>query len=274
MATSTAMNYSDMHFYPVMGHSDYSPVSEAFSYPEQYDTIDSLSYSNRDTAPGETTYSPLHRSPSHSASPLSPTANRWPNLRPTPYGALGEFCGGFNNPELSPLPTPGFGSPEHVLPVPACSPGYESISPRSLERGSPISDTSHQPSEGEVDAKPAPRKRGRPRLNRSSTGDGSSGSIGRRSQCLPHKQVERKYREGLNMEFERLRRAVPTLPQSMEANVMGAAKPSKGMVLAAAIDYIRRVEQERDAAMDEIERLGGHIRLGKLDVRVGGIRAA
>lgn len=76
------------------------------------------------------------------------------------------------------------------------------------------------------------------------------------------------------MEFERLRRAVPTLPQGMEANVMGAAKPSKGMVLAAAIDYISRIERERDAAMDEIERLGGNVRLRRLDVHLGSIRSA
>src|SRR3712207_8387256 len=42
---------------------------------------------------------------------------------------------------------------------------------------------------------------------------------------LPHNQVERKYREGLNAELERLRRAVPTLPQSDEAGAMGQPKP-------------------------------------------------
>ncbi|KAF2025681.1 hypothetical protein EK21DRAFT_75812 [Setomelanomma holmii] len=160
-----------------------------------------------------------------------------------------------------PLPTPGYASPEHVLPVTAASPASESISPQSLERGSPISDASHALSEEET--KPAPRKRGRPRLNRNNTTNGSSGSSGvRRTTCLAHKQVERKYREGLNMEFERLRRAVPTLSQSIEANIMGAAKPSKGMVLAAAIDYISRVERERDVAVDAIERLGGNVRIG------------
>jgi hypothetical protein len=45
---------------------------------------------------------------------------------------------------------------------------------------------------------------------------------------------------------------------------MGAAKPSKGMVLAAAIKYISKIEQERDSAIDEVERLGGNIRVGKL----------
>lgn len=67
------------------------------------------------------------------------------------------------------------------------------------------------------------------------------------------------------MEFERLRRAVPTLPQSVDVNVMGAAKPSKGMVLTAAIDYINRIEKERDDALDEVERLGGNSRMSKLE---------
>lgn len=115
----------------------------------------------------------------------------------------------------------------------------------------------------EEDVKPAPRKRGRPRLNRSGTTNGSSSSNDvRRSTCLPHKQVERKYREGLNKEFERLRKAVPTLPQSSEANAIGVAKISKRTVLAAAIDYIGRVERERDVAVDEVERLGGSVRIG------------
>ncbi|KAH7412360.1 hypothetical protein DE146DRAFT_593732, partial [Phaeosphaeria sp. MPI-PUGE-AT-0046c] len=102
-----------------------------------------------------------------------------------------------------------------------------------------------------------PRKRGRPRLHATSSVLAEEVSQLRsphRSTCVPHKQIERKYREGLNMEFERLRRAVPTLPQCADANVIGATKPSKGMVLAAAIDYIGRIEAERDAALDEIER--------------------
>lgn len=276
MAGPTAMDYSEMSFYPMMGNPDYSPVSETFSYPEHYDTFsDSFSYSNGDTAFRDSAFSPMHQSPSHTAP--SPTASRWPTFNPTPFGAMGDLCHAFTDSELSnslatrlsPLTTPGFASPEHVLLVPACSPTSRSISPWSLERGSPISEASHPPSEGEGIAKPAPRKRGRPRLNRISTTDGSSGSDSRRTQCLPHKQVERKYREGLNVEFERLRRAVPTLPQSVEANVIGAAKPSKRMVLGAAIDYISRIERERDAAVDEIERLGGNVRIGKLENRIG-----
>jgi hypothetical protein len=46
---------------------------------------------------------------------------------------------------------------------------------------------------------------------------------------------------------------------------MGVAKPSKGMVLAAAINYILKIEQERDSAINEVERLGGTFRVGKLN---------
>jgi hypothetical protein len=78
---------------------------------------------------------------------------------------------------------------------------------------------------------------------------------------MPHTEVERKYREKLNMELERLRRAVPILPQSDAAD---AAKPSKSMVLAVAIDYIKELERQRDAAVEEVERLGGKVRAGKI----------
>jgi hypothetical protein len=72
---------------------------------------------------------------------------------------------------------------------------------------------------------------------------------------LPHNQVERKYREGLNSELERLRRAVPTLPHSEDGGIMGQPKPSKAMVLSSAIDYIRSIEKERDALRAENETL-------------------
>jgi hypothetical protein len=130
----------------------------------------------------------------------------------------------------------------------------------------------HHLSEEEV---AVPRKRGRPRLNHQSSDPvhgPSEPRNTRRTMCLPHKQVERKYREGLNLEFERLRRAVPTLPQSVDANVMGAAKPSKGMVLGAAIEYIKKIERERDAAFDEVERLGGKVSISKLKKSRDGMR--
>lgn len=72
---------------------------------------------------------------------------------------------------------------------------------------------------------------------------------------MPHNQVERKYRAGLNAKLERLRCAVPTLPQIKEGGGMGHLKPSKAMVLTGAIGYIKKVERERDTYRDEIERL-------------------
>lgn len=113
----------------------------------------------------------------------------------------------------------------------------------------------------DVDEEPMPkrpqRKRGRPRLDRSNSDTSSTSSKCQRTSRLPHNQVERKYREGLNAELERLRRAVPTLPQCEEGGVMGQPKPSKAMVLAGAIDYIKKIERERDLYREENDRLRG-----------------
>ena len=62
------------------------------------------------------------------------------------------------------------------------------------------------------------------------------------SKRLPHNQVERKYREGLNAEMERLRAAIPTLPQDA---TLGAPKPSKATVLQCAVDEINKVREEK-----------------------------
>jgi hypothetical protein len=67
--------------------------------------------------------------------------------------------------------------------------------------------------------------------------------------------VERKYREGLNAELERLRRSVPTLPQREEGGVLRQSKPSKAMVLASAIEHIKNVTRERNMYRVENERL-------------------
>jgi hypothetical protein len=102
------------------------------------------------------------------------------------------------------------------------------------------------------------RKRGRPRLDQLDTSSQStepSSAKYQRSGRLPHNQVERKYREGLNSELERLRKAVPSLSQSDEANMIGQPKPSKGMILSSAIDYIKTIEREKLALREEVEQL-------------------
>ncbi|OAK93738.1 hypothetical protein IQ06DRAFT_353988 [Phaeosphaeriaceae sp. SRC1lsM3a] len=87
-----------------------------------------------------------------------------------------------------------------------------------------------------------PRKPGRPKINRDYTCTKSTLSNTTSTSThlchpgrLPHKQIERKYRDGLNLEIERLRKAVPTLLQSTDSGLTGVAKSSKGVVLAAAI---------------------------------------
>ena len=111
-------------------------------------------------------------------------------------------------------------------------------------------------------ATPRPRKRGRPRLsqtqNKTSTPTSIDDSSSTRSRRLPHHQVERKYRENLNTELERLRRAIPAAPpNATEGRATEQAKLSKAMVLAGAIDYIERLERERDEYQAECERLRG-----------------
>jgi hypothetical protein len=242
MTAQCATNFADMSFYP-----HYTTPSEARSYQDPRDDY-SYGYFYPNTTVG--------------------VNGSYSQISTTPFGSLGDLCNAFTTTELSnslsagtsPLPSPGY-----LQPVQGYSPTFGSLSPASRGHGSPSSDIRHQHSDDDSIVHSAPRKRGRPRLNRTPSASTDVSHTRRRSTCLPHKQVERKYREGLNMEFERLRRAVPTLPQSVDANVMGAAKPSKGMVLAAAIDYINRIERERDAALDEVERLGGNSRMSKLE---------
>jgi hypothetical protein len=112
--------------------------------------------------------------------------------------------------------------------------------------------TSEKSQSPATDAKP-PCKRARPRKIRA-TSDPSlitSFSVANCASRVPHSQVEKKYREGLNTSLQHLQRAVPTLPQPVDRAV-GTARPSKGMVIAGAIDYIRRIEKERDEALQKV----------------------
>jgi hypothetical protein len=130
-----------------------------------------------------------------------------------------------------------------------------SLSPHAVKLESPLSPVLPR---AETTPKRQLRKRGRPRLDRVESQTHSNGSSSAKSQRtgrLPHNQVERKYREGLNTELERLRKAVPTLPHSEEGEAMGQPKPSKAMVLSSAIDYIKKIEREKEALKEEVERL-------------------
>ena len=109
------------------------------------------------------------------------------------------------------------------------------------------------------ESQPRPkRKRGRPRLVRSDSESSYCDLVSRKprlSKRQPHNEVERKYREGLNAELERLRLAIPTLPQWDSHLLHGPPKPSKATVLASAIDYIHRMELDREQLQRENEVL-------------------
>jgi hypothetical protein len=105
------------------------------------------------------------------------------------------------------------------------------------------------------------RGRGRPRTSArkdSSTSSNYSSPINK-SIRTPHNQVERKYREGLNSEMERLRLAIPATARWDSASSSGSSvrspKASKAMVLASAIEYIREVERQRDVLLSENREL-------------------
>lgn len=207
--------------------------------------------------------------------------NSWSNIDSAPYNRAGNANTAFSNDvtfspnsfeascisrqNSSPTPSLCGDGPQPAEPSEPAAAASPSLSPRSLKRESP--------SDAELNEEPAPkrplRKRGRPRLDRTASmcesnisSPASSSTCkaqgnGRPSHRLPHNQVERKYREGLNNELERLRKAVPTLPQGEEGIAMGTPKPSKAMVLAGAIEYIKRLERERDGLVDENDRLRG-----------------
>ncbi|KAH7398712.1 hypothetical protein DE146DRAFT_632285 [Phaeosphaeria sp. MPI-PUGE-AT-0046c] len=130
-----------------------------------------------------------------------------------------------------------------------------SLSPQIIKRESPLPTGA---SEEQTTPKRPQRKRGRPRLDGLETEiQASSSSSGKfqKTRRLPHNQVERKYREGLNSELERLRKAVPALAHGEDGMSMGQPKPSKAVILSSAIEYIRKIESERDALKEEVERL-------------------
>lgn len=144
------------------------------------------------------------------------------------------------------------------------SPSSPAISPQKARQPRLPSPSARPRTFIHVKSEPTKRKRGRPRLP-SATTKVSASIVAKkveRPQCIPHTEVERKYREKLNTELERLRRAVPSLLRADSDNVMGGTRISKSAVLAVAIDYIKDLEAQRDSALDEVKRLGGEVRFG------------
>lgn len=165
------------------------------------------------------------------------------------------------------MPEPASASSSSVSPNLQTSPFQfnaiaEPSSRRTSLKRSPSSEQSGIAKEVEAVVKPKP-KRGRPRLPRNEPHvcddfpcehviDESG------SRRVPHNKVEQKYRNGLNAELERLRETVAVAPSRAFAHLSNSsAKPSKAMVLASAIDYIKSIEAERDELADENQVLRG-----------------
>tara|TARA_R110002003_G_scaffold9_16_gene513 strand:- start:17818 stop:18729 length:912 start_codon:yes stop_codon:yes gene_type:complete len=250
--TYSADAYTNLPDYSLSGLFDTDPVVGQSS--TSTDTMSSNFSANR---PFNPTLPPTGISASEDQQDFQST------FYPAPFGQLSQYQSGyaldptsFNSVEpdmFSPLSQPsrtpslcGDAQGQDLPTSPRASP------PRPVKRESTISVASL---EDETTSNPPQRKRGRPRREQVDTGPQSSGSSPTKMARLPHNQVERKYREGLNAELERLRKAVPTLPQSEDGGGMGQPKPSKAMVLSGAIDYIKRIEKERDALLDEVDRL-------------------
>jgi hypothetical protein len=261
---------------------DFSSAKDIFSYwyspdchPEMYGFLPC------DAATVGTTIPPCtHYGVNNLGVPIDSSTGQWSSSSSSPFIQSGGFSfsgtlqsiehTGIQDSKTSSTQHTTLGSiePQPAEPLFACTSKMVPLSPSALKADPYSSDNTGSESSTE----PAPRKRRRPRINRDDISASSTlvntnpiSTPARRLGRLPHKQIERKYREGLNLEIERLRKAVPTLLQSTDSCVIGAAKPSKGMVLAAAIRYILEIEEQRDSAINEIERLGGTFRVGKLN---------
>jgi hypothetical protein len=92
---------------------------------------------------------------------------------------------------------------------------------------------------------------------RSSSRPSSVSSIQKSTSTrIPHLQVERKYRNGLNLGMEELRLSVPSIAQwKKPCPTSTNMRLSKGKVLNSAIIYIKELEQERDELVRKIEAM-------------------
>lgn len=285
------MDYIDYSSFPILTSTDCSPATDAFAYPTNFDKTylgnpftssdGSLTAFDANFGPplssGEAATSLGAASSVDATTQLKPTLGS--SFAPPTFDQLNLFPTGFRldttpdtsattstfDPSISPLSdhsrTSSFSGealPDSFLVTsPPLSPA-----PALPSKREPTESTLQIENYPDPTSNPPKRKRGRPRLDRttsslSSGGSGGSAAKAQRTQRLPHNQVERKYREGLNASLERLRKTVPTLSQ--DDTELGALlshpKPSKAMILEGAIEYIKEIEKERDLYRCEAERL-------------------
>ncbi|KAJ4297950.1 hypothetical protein N0V90_005849 [Kalmusia sp. IMI 367209] len=266
------MDFTDYSSFPILASPACSPTTEAYSYPAfdkayiagPYTSSSDASLAGLDTyfdrpissveAPkGFTAKSPV--TPTTTAAQLKAPFNP---MFDQPFGQIEPFSSGFSfdaNTASFDFSSP---SSHHSRTPSLCGDVPQDTAPLTSPPLSPRPQLKRESTDSsfKLDSAPSPkRKRGRPRVDRANSSTSTSSKGQHRTPRLPHNQVERKYREGLNASLERLRRAVPTLVQPDEVSLLSQPRPSKSMVLAGAIDYIKAIEKERDLLREENERL-------------------
>ncbi|KAK7177655.1 hypothetical protein DPSP01_014563 [Paraphaeosphaeria sporulosa] len=272
------MGFIEFSYFPIAASTDCSLMTEAFYYPTTFDeafTADPFtrldtSLTDFDAYFGQPITSADATNSVDSTSSVAPTTGTQPKSASnspfvqSPLRQLDVFSYGFPfdaNPisstsdfNISPLsddsPTPSLGGdvPQNALAL-ASTP----LSPRSQLRRQSTNSIFKSDNCSES-SNPPKRKRGRPRLDRSSSSLCSLSTKTHRSQRLPHTQVERKYREGLNACLERLRKTVPTLCQADNQRALpDHPKLSKAAILEGAVEYIKEIKKERDLCLSARE---------------------
>ncbi|KAF2404067.1 hypothetical protein EJ06DRAFT_567858 [Trichodelitschia bisporula] len=173
-------------------------------------------------------------------------------------------------------------------PLPQQQPIYSTSYPSTAPSTASSASTPEPHSPPSVVAPPK-RRRGRPRSERSSDSLGphdagairkstASSTAASAARRIPHNQVERKYREGINQEMERLRHALPSLAAGGPVGVVDNAsgpRASKATVLASATEYIMTLEEEIHTLLAENEalrRAGSGVDFGAVERRFKGVR--
>jgi hypothetical protein len=77
---------------------------------------------------------------------------------------------------------------------------------------------------------------------------------------MPHHVVERRYRDNLNERIDALRLSIPSLANNQAGasdveDAITTKLPSKANVIAAALDYVKSLEEERAQLMNEATAL-------------------
>lgn len=278
------MDFVDYPSFPILARPDCSPTSDVFSYQDVMDRAyvadsyatspdhslagfsDQHAYFDRPISSVEPSRSlvgfPISTPPEvHREAQLKVPFN--PAFNQSTFSHAEQFppSFSFNNTATNPIDFNLSPFSPHSSTPSLCGDAPQSARALSSPSPSPPPAVKRESADDDFvpnDSKPPQRKRGRPRLDRttSSTSTSTASSTkSPRTHRLPHNQVERKYREGLNAELDRLRRAVPTLPQCDSGSLASQPRPSKAMILAGAIDYIKRLEKERDAFQLEADQL-------------------